>query len=238
MAYRDVILATTGIVSYWKLDETSGTNLNDEQGTADLTLAGGYTLNQTALGDTTGKSILFNGSTGKATRGSAVLSAAASTSLEAWFKTTDLAVTRQPIVFAGTDPGNNGWGLIVNGWNGGGYDTDGSLYILVAGVAWVNTGLDVSVNTIYHIVLTLDSSRVPRVYLNGALSWTGSAITPNTPGNFLVGTDLSTVGWFKGQIDEVAAYTAQLSLATVSEHFNAGVAASGAAQHLLLLGAG
>ena len=61
----DLVLATqpTHLIGYWPLNETSGTVADDKSSTgADGTYSGGYTLNQTGIGDGY-PSVLFDGST-------------------------------------------------------------------------------------------------------------------------------------------------------------------------------
>lgn len=45
-AYSDLIISD-GPVSYWRLDETGGTNAIDQMGAHNLNYQGTYTLNQT-----------------------------------------------------------------------------------------------------------------------------------------------------------------------------------------------
>jgi hypothetical protein len=87
MAYADLILARSGLLAYWKCDETSGTDLIDSSGNSNtLALTGGYTLGVTgALALGTG--ITFNGSTGYASRSGSVLSnTPTSYTIEFWVK--------------------------------------------------------------------------------------------------------------------------------------------------------
>src|SRR5262245_36003022 len=87
MAYRDVILAEASLVSYWPLDETSGTSATDAKGGRTGTYTGGFTLNQTAGAPLLTKSTLFNGSTGYVTVPTATaLHPTAAVTLEAWVK--------------------------------------------------------------------------------------------------------------------------------------------------------
>lgn len=64
IAARIATTQAANLFGYWKLGETSGTNADDSSTTnADGTYTGGFTLNQTGIGDGSG-SVLLNGSTG------------------------------------------------------------------------------------------------------------------------------------------------------------------------------
>ena len=56
----------TNLVAYYKIDETTGTNLNDEVGTNDMTVTNAA-INQTGI---LGKAIHFDGTGDKAEQGS------------------------------------------------------------------------------------------------------------------------------------------------------------------------
>ena len=65
--YAETIEAVASLVSYWRLNETSGTEARDSKGTNHGTYSGGYTLGQASPltdGDSTARSVNFDGSSG------------------------------------------------------------------------------------------------------------------------------------------------------------------------------
>ena len=89
---------------------------------------------------------------------------------------------------------------------------------------------------VHHLVGTIDSSRVARLYVNGVLEAShtpaGSGLTIDSSGAFRVGKPPvgsdpgagSSYKPFKGDVCEVAVYTRALSAAEILEHYNAGAA--------------
>lgn len=87
MAYSDVILATSGLVHYYQLNERSGTTLADSKGTQTLTIAGTTTLNAPSIvnNDFRGSFSTLGGTTGTATASATTqLAGAGDFSYEGW----------------------------------------------------------------------------------------------------------------------------------------------------------
>lgn len=98
MAYSDVILATSGLVHYYKLGEKTGTSIADSKGTETATAAGTFTLNVPGLldNDITGGFDTSGGTTGTATVAAHTqIAGAGDFTLEGWIRGyTDTAVNR------------------------------------------------------------------------------------------------------------------------------------------------
>src|SRR2546429_763655 len=86
--YAAAVTGTSGVVSYWRLGEASGTSACDAVGTNTGTYQGGYTMGQNgALNGDPDTAVAFNGSSGLATvPHSASLDMADKFTLEAWVK--------------------------------------------------------------------------------------------------------------------------------------------------------
>lgn len=216
--YSEVILATSGIAGYWKLDETGGTTATDDQGSIDLTYAGDFTLDQTAVAD--GKSVLFGnsgGNEGKASSATVPTAATNTVTLQAWIVCNDVTVSEQVILSNGNDD-TNGYALVISG----NATTNGRLYALRGGVAWHDTGFQMVTGKTYHVALAIDGSNVARVYVNAVQVASISSFNPNAPsGLFTISGGNAGTRYFKGRIDEVAVYTAALSQATLLSHHEA-----------------
>src|SRR5204862_2303560 len=123
--YRDVVLGTSGLVSYWHLGEPAGTVAFDGLGTNNGTYTNGVTLGAagalTASGDT---SASFDGTSNYVTVPDAASLKPSSISLELWLKANaGIADYASPITKATNFHWNDGYGL---------YYWQGSIYF------WVN----------------------------------------------------------------------------------------------------
>ncbi len=212
-AYSAVVLAESSLVSYWHLDETSGTSAADSKGSNTGTYAGGFVLNQTGIPGTQpgGKSVGFHVSNGICTApDNATLNFVAPFSLECWLQ--DANVGDSLLAKYNGSAGFHGYGLrhntVLEFWLGVSW---------FAGLTTVTTG-----STWHHAVATL-SGTTAKIYLDGALDNSGTvsvSLTNTAP--FAIGTDnLGTSG--ATLIDEVAVYNDALSAARVLVHYNAGI---------------
>lgn len=212
--YSQTVVATTGVLSYWRLNETSGTSAADSVGTNTGTYTAGFTLNQSALinADATAHSVSLNGSTGYVTMGEpSSLNLTGAFSVECWFKTPSIGT--QQNLFGNWDGGaGSGYGLWLN---------SGVVGLRINGTTPVASGA-LSSNTVYHAVGTYDGTNA-RLYVNGSLvAGPTAASAPTTNTNpFLVGQEHSGV-FYDGQIEEVAVYNQAMSAANVTNHYTVG----------------
>jgi hypothetical protein len=228
--YSTAILATTGLVSYWQLNETSGTTATDSKGTNNGTYTGGYTLGSTGLttaSSTTplGTAVTFNGTTAYITvPNSTSLAITSNVSAEAWVKFTSFSGSSYNIVekafTSNTNPYVN-YSLTTDGSNSGKFSF---------GIAVGTTFYNALSNTIpttgqwYHVVGTYDGTNI-RIYVNGLLDGilpvTGSIRNDSqvlTIGAYHRGTSFGQ--FFPGLIDEVAVYNVALSSTQVLANYN------------------
>jgi hypothetical protein len=224
-SYSSIIVNTSGLVGYWKLNETAGVTANDYSANSmNGTYAGGVTLNQAGVLADGDAAASFDGVDDVVSMGNNFgFPALAPFSFECWvFMTALSASTFVRIVSKENNDvnGRQGWDLVVNPVSTGGA-SQGRLGF----ETWLNnasfgvtTTSAVTLSAWNHIVCTMDGTTV-RIYLNGALN-TGSGaksmLAHTAP--FRLGAHSTSGGFFGGLIDEAAVYNRALSATEVTAH--------------------
>ncbi len=219
--YDEVVHATTGLVSYWRLDETAGTLADDDQGTNNGTYTNTPTLNQgTALVGDAGNSVRFNnGVTNEYVQipDSASLDFAGNSTIEAWIQSATLSVNNATVIGKGS---TTSWAVQRNGGtNTPAWLTNGTTATTLAGTANINSGAWI------HIVVVRNGT-TKQIYINGVLDATATITgNPNTNGSPVrIAENGQTAGrYWRGYIDEVAVYNQPLSAGDILDHYNAGM---------------
>jgi Concanavalin A-like lectin/glucanases superfamily len=211
--YRAVVMATPGLVSYWRLGETSGTVAADEKGTNPGTYIGSPTLGIAgATGD--GNKAIATAPGYVSVPDSASLDTGDVFSLEAWVQRDPAAVYQ---------------GIMGKGRN------SYAMYLLPAGTLRLDKhivspilGSTVAVPTTgwHHVVFTKNGSSTAHFYLDGVDVSTAvtAGVIANTATRLYIGAtnDDDTVSNLALQaIDEVAVYNVELTAAQVLDHYNA-----------------
>jgi hypothetical protein len=222
--YSQTILATAGLVAYYRLGEASGTDVVDSSGGGRNLVNSGATVGATGLlTDDVDTAYSFDGSNDFLELDNFTpidFTTADAVSVEAWIKPTTVNTydfwlgmnvgAGQLYRFGADDAGSLYWdmGQAVDRGD------DEVTPVLVAG-------------TTYHIVFTggLETGQIKtRVYLNGALATSldeGIANLPNVD-HIMVGRDTDGSHPFHGIIDELAIYNTVLTPAQVAAHYNIG----------------
>lgn len=219
-------------ISYWKLDETSGTTATDAVGGNNGTYTGGYTLNQQGIPSTGRPSVLFNGTSGYVDLGApAALNLTTAWTLEAWVFLTSSTYNGRGILSELWTGGSNpilyglGFGITTGGAGGAnslqvGYFTGSGWQAATAGT--------LTINTWHHVVGTWDGTTL-RLYVDDAQVATATPSAAPVAGinGITIGRSHDTGGtpFFPGRIDEVAIYSTALSAARITAHYNAGIGA-------------
>ena len=214
-AYPSTVAADTD-VGYWPLDERSGTTIDDKVSATDLILSGGAALAAASALDEARTGIDFDGTTGTASRASAVSSLTNNFTIEAWFRADALPSAGSYALFAYNGTETAGWGI--------GLDSNGALVARYGSVNWLVASATVKPGTYHHAAL-VRSAGTATLYLDGtAYTPTNATSTPGTPGAaFSIGREDATAGrYFNGVVDDVAVYGSALSGTRIAAHASAG----------------
>lgn len=219
MSYSDVITATTGLISYYEMDETSGTTCIDSFGTNSGTYSGGFTLNQSSL-SALGTAVAFNGSSGIASiPDSASLHLTAPFTLEAWVKTTSSGANTH--VFgkhSGSSP-FSGYGLNME---------FGFAAIWVGDLAngTVRGSRAVNDGSWHHVAVQLLADNTTcKIYVDGVfdLSGTKTPSLSNSAIGMIAGDPPTGGADWGGTVTNIAVYGVALSSGTILAHYEAGI---------------
>jgi len=229
--YSNVIGATSGLIDYWRMAETSGTTFADSVGGKTATAVNGVTLGDTgalANGADSNPSASFDGSNDAASA-ALNLSGTSKLTIEFWLKWQSYS-NNDDLAFEFTPNSTN---------TNGGFFIDPNTPELL-GRFGVGIGRSTSRNTAYfsrpsantwhHYAIVLDStasaSQQVIPYVDGAAvsylklnSGTGAGPFANSTLYFMSRAGTSLFG--RGNLDEVAIYNRALTAAEISAHFKA-----------------
>lgn len=201
-----------GLVAYYPMWETDGTIAHN------FAPANKKSLNGTISGPTvgqsgkTGKAYSFDGTNDQITTG-AWSTATTSITMGAIYKSTDYTTNGQTIMSngVGTNGTGRGYSIVLSG----NATTDGSIFLLDHSVKWVDTTYNLQDNNPHFIVLVLNASGNPIVYVDGVSVFSPGSNTFSTPnGNGSLigeGGDASFRRWAKGTMQHVFFATSVLS---------------------------
>jgi PKD repeat protein len=205
--YRDAVLATLGLASYWRLGDLSGSAAAAERGAAGA-FGGRFVLGQVGvlgpLGDTAAS---FDGASGELGAPGPALTG--SGTLEGWFRwRAGTAVMRDD-----TGP-SGGWILAFN--------SGGTLRYRVGGTGF-DTGVpieDVRDGTWHHLVAT-KSGAATRLYVDGQAIHSGSGAGSNGAAlPWHVMRNGTNAVFSEGEADEIALYNRALTPGEVRTHYD------------------
>lgn len=206
---------TTSLVSYWDLEEASGTRY-DLHGTNHLT--DNNTVGYSASGKIGNSSDFIPANSESLSRSSISelnYKGTINCSISFWFKTDSVSILESPISHA-QDISNANFEVYIN---------SGSLNVSIGNQgAALTYGTSVSTGTWYHVVLTLSSSNTYELFINGSSVDTGSGATWGTfTPVFRIGGTYSTASrFFDGIVDEVGIWSKVLSSSEITDLYNSG----------------
>jgi len=222
-SYSSTILATSGLISYWRFGEASGTNAADSYGSNTGTYVGTPTLGVTgAITSDSNTAVRLNGTSQYVTvADNTTLNVAnGPLSVEAWVKFTSIPSSTAVVVRRGT----NAYSL---GFNGGAGNT---FYLTKAGSSTdiVTTSTTVSDTTTWHHIVATKTGATSHIYLDGQdVTTIVGDQTLADPGTALwIGANQGSNQYFPGSIDEVAVYNVVLTAAQVLDHYTQGTSAN------------
>ncbi|HEU0305303.1 MAG TPA: LamG domain-containing protein, partial [Gaiellaceae bacterium] len=208
-SYTAAVAATSGLVSHWRLGESSGSVACDEVQRNAGTYASGTAFGQAGATTDGNPAAGFGGTARVTVASNASLAPGAGVSVEAWIKPT--STVSQTVV---RKDGQyllrlSGGTLVARVWRASGS------YVEVATAPVVQT------SAFQHVALTYDRSTL-RVYRNGTQVAAKSA--SGTPAGsskaLLVGSSDGYDG-FRGTLDEVAVYSQALTASQLAAHVSA-----------------
>lgn len=210
-------------VSFWQMQETSGTTADDSQVAAhDGTYTNGPTLNQSGPAANV-VAVDFDGSNDYVDIADhADFTPAGDFSVEAWVKNDAASPSAQFIVGKLTTGGDKEWSLS--------YDANGFEAVLwnTGGSAWEianegGTGTDAT--AWHHVVLVYDAGTTTlRVYVDGTEAGSDNTTSGSRTGNTTVNVNIgrrTSGNYWSGHIAMVAYYGSELSSTQVSDHYDA-----------------
>jgi len=210
--YSSVINATTGIVSYWRLGESSGTTATDGPGTNNGTYTGGYTLSVAgALAGDSDKAVTFNGTTGYVAVGNPASLQVGTGTVEAWIYTASAGTSWRNIIMKANAYNVALKADILETWDEGAQKDRLTAYD--------------PTDSVWHLVTVTFQSGVAngtKIYADGVLLLTTIMTVKDQTKNLNIGSLLGTGEFFTGTIDEAAVYNTVLSGATVLDHYVSG----------------
>jgi len=205
----------TSLISYYKLDESSG-NATDSVGSNTLT-------NNNSVTYSTGK---INNGANFVRASSQYLSKVDDTSLDLsanmsvsfWLNLSSLPGTNET---QGLVTKDNTYGIYYQ--DSAGTKRFGMFSVLSSSYTFHTFNTTLSTSTFYHVTWT-KSGTTSSLYINGILVSSGSATATmdNTTGSFFLGLGDGAGEYLNGQLDEVAIWSRALSADEVSQIFNSG----------------
>ncbi len=205
---------TSGLVSYYTLDETSGTTAIDSMG-----LYNGTASNARIFTGTNSK--VLGANAGNFSQGNDYITSSAGVtgnvpfSFSAWIRYPTSISTGQDFITMGND-GINGAGLYAR------VDTNKLKVVRGGGVPDASGTTTLSINTWYHVVYTYNNGAY-KVYLNGneEISVSESALNLGST-NFNIGKHTGTSTYWSGSIDEVGIWNRSLNQTEITALYNSG----------------
>lgn len=217
MAYQDIILAESSLVSYWRLGESSGTLADDAKSTNDGTYVATPTLGAAgALYGNADTAVTLNGSNQYVTvpDNNTLDLGDGPLSIELWCKFGVFnSATSQKLI----DKGSSAYGLRYSG--------SGKRIALTSGstvIANFQPGT-ISDTLWHHLVATKNGASVV-LWMDGRIvtgTVTNSTLV-NTSSPLRIGATQTPSEFFNGTLDEVAVYNSVLGADSVLAHYNAG----------------
>lgn len=221
--YVSTVLATTGLVAYYRLEEAAGGFVDAKAAYADGTVVSTITRGATGI---VGNAIEISGKAGAVDLPQALrsgMTAQDNWSLEAWLYPTALpsTVNGGMAVMWGDGGGGYGFGIF------GGSDAGGSkLFVLYESEGWHDSGYTFPATHAWYHVVTKRQSGTLKYFVNATQTANTYGGTPSAPSSGSsaprIGSRPSSLNFaFTGRLDEVAFYNAAISDADIAAHYAA-----------------
>jgi Concanavalin A-like lectin/glucanases superfamily/Calcineurin-like phosphoesterase len=215
--YANTIRSTTGIVSYWRLGEASGTSACDSNGSNAGTYAGGVALGGVgAINGDPDTAATLDGSSGRVSvPDSTSLDMGDNFSVEAWVKRNSISTPNYQAIVS---KGANAWMLAFYSSN--------RLVLRQASVGDLVYSTRGITDTGWHHVAATKTGASVHLYIDGADVTGGVSNKTMQSNDIALSIGQSNGGsYLNGTVDEVAVYNAALSGSTIAAHYNKGAVA-------------
>lgn len=213
-SYRDLILQTSSLISYWRLDETSGTTANDQRGTNPGTYAGGYTQGQqSALADAN-YCVLLDGATGRVTTTYNPFTVGAKRTFSGWALRSNSTANHTLLGSSGASP-------VILRAKSGGQDVE----FVPNGTSQTWTAALPPPGWWFHWALTYDDfTRTATLFINGVSQGSKTYASGQgysaSAGNLILGQrGGGTTEPFNGYFDDVAVFSELLPSGSILAHY-------------------
>jgi hypothetical protein len=227
--YANRLLATTGLVSYWRLGETGGATVDDAKGANNGGLNGGVSLGIAgAINNDANTAMAFDGSSGVVSVANhASLNITGTLSIEAWVKPDTVDSQSRTILIkeSGGSTSVRQYRLGMTTLGDGVPRWRGAIYIGSTSYG-VSSSTRPVAGSWYHLALVRNGSTLT-LYVNGvaesSVSVPASGQINSTAGALTLGqsTAANTPQPFAGTIDEVAVYRTALTAAQILDRVRA-----------------
>ena len=208
---------TNGLVAYYPFNG----NANDASGNGNNGTVNGATLTEDRFG-ITNTAYSFNGIDNYIGFAGVPTSQVDNWTMTAWVKPESLSQPESlnqvevAVTMGYNDPINgDGYAFCING---PGEATEGELFGIFGGVAWINSGFTITSTNHWYQLVMLRSSGVTSFYVNGVSTPDSTTTSPSTPTSFRIGSE-NGLRFFNGAIDDVRIYNRALSLNEVAQLF-------------------
>lgn len=216
---------TVGLVSHWKMDDTSGTpikdsSLNGNDGT--WSDSSGNDVTEEKTNGQIGTAITFDG-VDDYIKSSSANNITYPTSFSAWVKT-PTAHNGLIVSYERENSSMGTFGLLINSSGTARLSTK----VGSSNGVGINSTSNIDTNLWTHIVGVMETGNTGRIYVNGVLENTGAIDAPitGTSHHYIGAINASGSGlikFFNGSIDDVRIYNRALSDADVTELYNQGI---------------
>jgi RHS repeat-associated protein len=220
-------------VSYWRLNETTGTSAADSNGPNSGTYTGGYTLGQAgALPGDPATSVSLNGTNGYVSLPNGFSWLANGFTVDAWANPTTAASWARFMEFSTPDSNNNCTNDVTLTRLGTSNDIALAICKPSSGWQFVLTSGGVLTNSAWqHVAATLTPSSggngIATIFVNGIAKASGTIQMPANivyTQNMIGKSNYVNDAYYAGRISDVAIYTSPLSGYQLAAHHNAGLA--------------
>ena len=212
-SFRAPPTAGGNLISWWKLDETSGTIASDSSGYGNHGTPVAFTISGCAMLGKKGNALSFDGVNDRINCGTLGATLTSNFTVMAWIN--QRSGVWGSILGCSTTNSNNGWIFGID---------SGTITFTARGSYDILSPFAFSINQWYHVAVVFGSNNDVSFYVNGNFLQTQTkwAMMPNTDDYLIIGAYLSAAGCFNGLIDDARIYNKVLTANEISRIYRQG----------------